>query len=149
LTFGTLRGNACLLVVDDHELVRRSICKLLSNDKTLDVICQTTNGEDAVRKAQELKPDLILMDITLPGISGIEATRRIRRVSPESQIIFLSQHDSLHMVRDALQTGGHGYVTKDDAALDLIKAIRAVRDGSRFVSKRIIDQGWVSEPLRS
>jgi two-component system response regulator NreC len=113
------------------------------------VICQTTNGEDAVRKAQELKPDLILMDITLPGISGIEATRRIRRVSPESQIIFLSQHDSLHMVRDALQTGGHGYVTKDDAALDLIKAIRAVRDGSRFVSKRIIDQGWVSEPLRS
>jgi DNA-binding NarL/FixJ family response regulator len=136
-----------LLVVDDHELVRRSICRLLSNDKTLDVICQTTNGEDAVRKAQELKPDLILMDITLPGISGIEATRRIRRVSPESQIIFLSQHDSLQMVRDALQTGGHGYVTKDDAVFDLIKAIRAVRDGCRFVSKRIIDQGWVSEPI--
>jgi DNA-binding NarL/FixJ family response regulator len=134
-----------LLVVDDHEIVRKSICKLLSGDPTLDVICQTVNGEDAVQKAHELKPDLILLDITLPGISGIEAARRIRKVSPESQIIFLSQHDSLQMVNEAMGAGGHAYVTKGDAALELMDAIRAVRDGTRFISRRILSQGWVSD----
>ena len=136
-----------VLVVDDHEIVRQAVCKLLSSEPTLHVICQTADGEEAVRKAHELQPDLILLDITLPGISGIEAARQIRKVAPESQIIFLSQHDSLYMVKTALQTGGHGYVTKQDAAFDLMKAIRAVRDGNRFVSKRIVDQGWVPEPI--
>jgi len=71
--------------------------------------------------------------------TGIEAARRIRKVSSESQIIFLSQHDSLEMVKDALQTGGHGYVTKGDAALELMKAIRAVCDGRRLVNQRVVD----------
>lgn len=134
-----------VLVVEDHELVRQSVCKFLSTDPTLDVICQTANGEDAVTKAHELKPDLILLDITLPGISGIEAARRIRKLSPESQIIFLSQHESLHMVKEAFRTGGHGYVAKGDAGSELLEAIRAVRNGTRFISQRILKQGWVQE----
>jgi DNA-binding NarL/FixJ family response regulator len=84
-----------LLVVDDHAIVRRSICFLLAQELTLDVICQTTSGEDAVTKAEELQPDMVLLDIGLPGINGIEAARQIRNVSPKSRIIFLSQHDSL------------------------------------------------------
>jgi DNA-binding NarL/FixJ family response regulator len=134
-----------ILVVDDHEVVRRVICSLVSSDPALDVVCQSADGEGAVEKAEELQPDLVLLDISLPGISGIEAGRRIRRVSPDSYIIFLSQHDSLQMVEDALRVGGHGYVTKMDAGAELLKAIRAVSEGKRFVSQRIVSQGWKTE----
>lgn len=131
-----------ILVVDDHEVVRRAICLLLSSEPGLDVICQTSNGEDAVQKADELQPDLVLLDIGLPGISGIEAGKRIRQVCSDSHIIFLSQHDSLQMVENALRAGAHGYVAKIDAGAELIKAIRAVREGRQFVSRRIVAQGW-------
>ena len=113
-----------ILVVDDHAVVRRVMCSLLSSDPLLSVICEAADGEQAVQQAEELHPDMILLDISLPGISGIEAAKRIRRVSPNSQIIFLSQHDSLQMVKDALRTGGHGYVAKIDAGSELLKAIR-------------------------
>lgn len=134
-----------LLVVDDHAIVRRSVCSLLSHDPRLDVICQTTSGEDAIKKAYELQPDVVLLDIGLPGISGIEAARQIRKVSPKSQIIFLSQHDSVHIAIAALKAGGHGYVTKADAGLELMKAIRTVLEGTVFVSQRIVNQGWIPE----
>jgi DNA-binding NarL/FixJ family response regulator len=134
-----------ILVVDDHEVVRRVICSLVSSDPALDVVCQSADGEGAVEKAEELQPDLVLLDISLPGISGIEAGRRIRRVSPDSYIIFVSQHDSLQMVQDALRVGGHGYVTKMDAGAELLKAIRTVREGKHFVSQRIVSQGWKAE----
>jgi DNA-binding NarL/FixJ family response regulator len=136
-----------VLVVDDHAIMRKAICDLLSHDPTLDVICQTASGEEAVSKAGELQPDLVLLDIGLPGISGIEAARQIRKVSPKSHIIFLSQHDSLQMVNEALEFGGHGYVAKVDAGLELLSAIRAVREGTRFVSLRIRDQGWTAQAV--
>jgi DNA-binding NarL/FixJ family response regulator len=131
-----------ILVVDDHEVVRRAVCSLLASDPIVNVISQTADGEQAVLKAEELKPDLVLLDIGLPGISGIEAAKRIRSVSPASRIIFLSQHDSLHVVEDAVRVGGHGYVAKMDAASDLLTAVRAVGEGKRFVSQRIVSQGW-------
>lgn len=134
-----------ILVVDDHEVVRRVICSLVSSDPGLDVVYQSADGETAVEKAKELQPDLVLLDISLPGISGIEAGRRIRRVSPDSYIIFLSQHDSPQMVEDALRVGGHGYVTKMDAGAELLKAIRTVNEGKRFVSERIVSQGWKTD----
>ncbi len=134
-----------ILVVDDHEVIRRVICSLLSSDPTLNVIGQTADGEQAVLKAQELQPDLVLLDISLPGISGIEAARRIRSSSPNSHIIFLSQHDSLQVVESAMRMGGHGYVAKTDAGSDLLKAIRAVHEGKRFVSERIASMGWRAE----
>ncbi len=131
-----------ILVVDDHEVIRRVICSLLSSDPTLDVICQTADGEQAVLKAQELQPDLVLLDISLPGISGIETARRIRSSSPNSHIIFLSQHESLQMVESAMRMGGHGYVAKIDAGSELLNAIRIVNAGEQFVSQRIVSQGW-------
>lgn len=134
-----------ILVVDDHELVRRAVCSLLSGDPTLDVICETSDGEQAVEKAKELQPDLVLLDISLPGISGIETGRRIRRAVPDARIIFLSQHDSLPMVENALRAGGHGYVAKVDAGSELLPAIRTVRGGKQFVSQRILSQGWKTE----
>jgi DNA-binding NarL/FixJ family response regulator len=131
-----------VLVVEDHPVVRRAVCALLSGDPILNIVCETADGEQAVQKAEELQPELILLDIGLPGISGIEAARRIRRVSPKSGLIFLSQHDSVQMVKDALNVGGHGYVAKIDAGQELLKAIRSVREGKQFVSQRIMSQGW-------
>jgi DNA-binding NarL/FixJ family response regulator len=131
-----------VLVVDDHAIVRRTICGLLSLDPNLEVVCQTASGEEAVQKAQELQPDLVLMDISLPKMSGIEAARQVRNVSPKSYIIFLSQHDSWRMANEAMKVGGHGYITKIDAASELLTAIRSVREGNRLASQRIRAQGW-------
>jgi DNA-binding NarL/FixJ family response regulator len=131
-----------VLLVDDHEVARRSIRSVLSREANLDVIGETADGEEAIKKAEELHPTIILLDITLPGISGIQAARRIRVVSPNSRIIFVSQHDSIQMARDALSVGAHGYVVKSDAGRDLLKAIEAVHEGQTFVSRTLVARGW-------
>ena len=131
-----------VLVVDDHAGVRNMICSLLSQESTLNAVFQAANVEEAVTKADLLQPDLVLLDIGLQGITGLEAAGQIPRVSPQTKIIFLSQHDSLHMANEALKIGRRGYVSKMDAGAELLNAIRCVREGTRFVSKRIRDQGW-------
>jgi two-component system invasion response regulator UvrY len=129
--------QARVLVVDDHDVVRRGICSILSADPEFDIICETSTGEAAVAKAQEHSPDIVLLDIGLPGISGLEAARRIRAVSPRSRILFLSQHDSQEMVREAFRAGGAGYLLKSEAGRELSHAIRAVLGGTRYVSESI------------
>src|SRR6266540_1876657 len=101
-----------IMIVDDHEAARRGIRSVLSRSPRLDLVGEATDGEGAVKKAQELRPDVILLDITLPGINGIQAATKIRAVSPESRIIFVSQHDSMQTARNALSVGAHGYVVK-------------------------------------
>ncbi len=120
------------------------ICALLSKDPSLEVLCDTATAEEAITKAEELQPDVVLLDITLPGLSGIAAAPEILRVSPTSRIIFLSQHVALHIVREALDAGGQGFVAKSDAGQDLLEAVRAVSEGERFVSREIGKQGWTS-----
>jgi len=139
---GVMMSSVRVLVVDDHAGVRDMICSLLSQELTLNAVFQAANGEEAVKKADLLQPDLVLLDIGLQGITGLEAARQIPKVSPQTKIIFLSQHDSLHMANEALKIGGHGYVSKMDAGVELLKAIQSVREGTRFVSQRIRDQGW-------
>ncbi len=131
-----------VLVVDDHEIARRGIRSVLSSDASLDVVWEAADGEEAVQRAAELHPSIILLDITLPRMSGIQAARRIRIVSPESRIIFLSQHDSIQIAKDALSVGAEGYVVKSDAGLDLLTAIQAVNEGRQFVSRTLIARGW-------
>ena len=131
-----------VLLVDDHEVARRGVRSVLSSDSNLDVIGETADGEEAVKKAEELRPAIILLDISLPGISGIQAAQRIRVVSPESRIIFLSQHDSICIAKDALKVGAHAYVVKSDAGLDLLTAIEAAREDRTFVSRTLIARGW-------
>ena len=125
-----------VLVVDDHDIVRRGICSVLSRDLALQVVAEAADGEEAVRKAQELKPDLVLLDISLPGISGIEAARRVRQISPESRIIALTQHDSQQMIKDAFSAGAVGYVLKSEAGRELLPAIRTVTKGGSYVSEK-------------
>jgi DNA-binding NarL/FixJ family response regulator len=131
-----------VLVVDDHEIARRGIRSVLSSDVNLDVVWEAADGEEAVKRAAEFHPAIILLDITLPGMSGIQAARRIRIVSPDSRIIFLSQHDSVQIAKDALSVGAQGYVVKSDAGRELLTAIQAVHEGGQFVSRTLVERGW-------
>jgi len=131
-----------VLVVDDHEIARRGIRSVLSSDASLEVVWEAADGEEAVKRAAEFHPSIILLDITLPRMSGIQAAQRIHIVSPESRIIFVSQHDSIQIAKDALSAGAQGYVVKSDAGLDLLTAIQAVYEGRQFVSRTLIARGW-------
>jgi DNA-binding NarL/FixJ family response regulator len=126
-----------ILVVDDFENWRRQIHSLLQARPTWQVIAEASDGLEAVQKAEELKPDLIVLDVGLPNLSGIEAARQIRQRSPNSEIVFLSQHSDLDLVRAALATGGLGYVLKMDAGRELLPAIDAVLLGKQFVSSSL------------
>ena len=125
-----------VLVVDDHETVRRGICALLRSDPDIEVTCDVADGVQAVRKAKEVQPDVIVLDITMPKMDGLKAAGRIRKVAPQTEIVFLSQHDSLESVRQALRAGGRGYVVKSDAPKELIAAVRTVSKKKRYVNAR-------------
>src|SRR6266446_4524700 len=118
------------------------VCHAEPVGNTVDVVAETADGEEAVKKAKELHPAIVLLDISLPGISGIQAARQIQAVSPDSRIIFLSQHDSIQIARDALSVGAQGYVVKSDAGRDLLTAIEAVHEGRTFVSRTLVARGW-------
>ena len=122
------------MVVEDFQSFRRFICSELEQRSELRVICEVSDGLEAVEKAEELKPDLILLDIGLPTLNGIEAARRILVFAPESKIIFSSQETSIDVVQEAMRLGAWGYVFKTHAQDDLLLAIDAVLSGERFVS---------------
>lgn len=127
-----------VLVVDDYEPWRRYVSNTLQKQHGLQIIGEVSDGLEAVRKAEELQPELILLDIGLPTLSGIEAARRIREVSPASKIIFVSQNRSPDVAEEALSTGAGGYVVKSDAASQLLLAVKAVLEGTRFVSASLL-----------
>src|ERR1700751_5766693 len=126
-----------VLVVEDNEPYRRFICSTLGKRPELHIVCEVSDGLEAVQKAEELHPDLILLDIGLPTLNGIEAARRIRKLSPESKILFVSQESSADVVQEAFSTGAHGYVVKSDAGSELLPAVEAVLQGKRLVSASI------------
>jgi DNA-binding NarL/FixJ family response regulator len=123
-----------ILVADDFEGWRRQVRLLFQVRPQWQIIAEVSDGSEAVQKAEELKPDLILLDIGLPKLNGIEAARRIRRYSPGSKIVFLSLNNDLDVVRAALSTGALGYVLKIDAQSALLPAVEAVLRGKQFVS---------------
>ncbi len=125
-----------ILVVDDHEVVRRSICALLSGQPDFEVVCDAADGLQAVREAERLQPNVVVLDITMPGMGGLEAAPRIQEVVPSAEIVFLSQHDSLQTVKEAFRRGGRGYVVKSDAFRDLIPAVRAASKKTRYLNAR-------------
>ena len=126
-----------VLIVDDFENWRRQVHSLLQARPAWQVIAEASDGSEAVQKAEDLKPDLILLDIGLPKLNGIEAARRIRQRSPSSKIIFLSQNSDLDVVRAAVGTGALGYVLKTDAGRELLPAVDAVLRGKQFVSSSL------------
>jgi DNA-binding NarL/FixJ family response regulator len=123
-----------VLVVDDYEPFRRFVCSTLRTRPELQVIGEAVDGLEAVQKAQQVQPELILLDIGLPTLNGIEAARRIRELSPKSKILFVSEDRSWDIAEEALRTGAGGYVVKSDAVGELLPAVEAVLKGKRFVS---------------
>ena len=126
-----------VLVVDDYEPWRRYYATTLSKQQGLQIIGEALNGLEAIQRAQELQPDLILLDIGLPILNGIEVAWRIRKLSSESKILFVSQESSAEVVQAALGTGAQGYVVKTDARSELLTAVDTVLRGDRFVGKRL------------
>jgi two-component system nitrate/nitrite response regulator NarL len=124
-----------ILIVDDFEPWRSFVASLLQKNPEWQIICEVSNGLEAVQKAKESQPDLIVLDIGLPKSNGIEAAPSIRRVAPESKILFLSANCSSEVAAAALNTGGNGYVVKSDGTSELLMAVETVLQGKRFVSR--------------
>ena len=123
-----------VLIIDDYGPWRRALISILKKQKDLQVIGEVPDGLEAVQKVQQLNPDLILLDIGLPGLNGIEVARQLRKVAPGSKILFVSQNRSADIAREALNTGAGGYIVKSDAATELLPAIKAVLEGKQFTS---------------
>ena len=123
-------------MVEDSEPFRKIICSILGKRPELQIVGEVSDGLEAVQKAEELQPDLISLDIGLPTLGGIEAARRIRKLSPQSRIIFVSQDTSVHVVQAALAEGANGYVVKADLRRELLTAVDAVLRGEQFVGRR-------------
>jgi len=121
-----------VLVVDDFEGWRRFVRTALRKQREIEIVSEASDGPEAVLKATELHPDLILLDIGLPTLDGIETARQIRKISPTSRILFVSQESCADVVERALGTGAGGYVIKSHAAKELLPAIRSVLEGKPF-----------------
>jgi DNA-binding NarL/FixJ family response regulator len=136
-----------VIVVEDHEKWRHFFSAALQKQPEVQVIGEVSDGLEAVQKAQELQPDLILLDIGLPTLNGIEAARRIREVSPMSKILFVSENRSPDIAEEALGTGAGGYVVKSDARSELLPAVKAVLEGKRFISASLAGHFLVTTAL--
>jgi DNA-binding NarL/FixJ family response regulator len=123
-----------ILVVDDFEMFRQFVVELLGKRPELQVVGEASDGLEAIQKAVELRPDLILLDIGLPSLNGIEVARQMRGLVPESKIIFLTQASSADVVQKAFSVGARGYVTKNMLLTDLFVAVETVLSGMTFVS---------------
>lgn len=129
-----------VLVVDDHDLVRTGISRMLADISGLQVIGQADSGEDAIRKARELKPDVVLMDVKMPGIGGLDATRKLLRSYPDLKVIAVTICEEDPFPTRLLQAGAAGYLTKGAALEEMVQAIRMVFGGQRYISPQIAQQ---------
>jgi DNA-binding NarL/FixJ family response regulator len=135
-----------VLLVEDFQPFRQFICSMLEKRSDLRIVSEVSDGLEAVRQAEELQPDLILLDIGLPTLNGIAAARRIRTLSPKSRIIFVSQESSDDVVGEGLSIGAAGYVVKMRAAVDLPAAVDAVLAGRQFLSSVLSEQAQTVSP---
>jgi two-component system invasion response regulator UvrY len=134
-----------ILLVDDHELVRSGLNKILNEVKGFRVIDECDTGEDAIKICRQTQPCVILMDMDMPGMGGLEATKKILRISPEIKIIILTAHTEDPFPTKVMQIGASGYLTKSAAPNEMIKAIRAVNSGQRYLPAEIAQKMALSQ----
>jgi len=121
-----------ILIADDHDLIRRGIRTLLEAQPGWKVCAEATKGPETVAKAEELRPDVVVIDVCMPELNGIEATRQIRKVSPRTEVLVLSVHHSERLIREVLQAGARGFIVKSDSDSDLVRAIQALENHKPF-----------------
>ncbi len=126
-----------VLLADDHTIVRQGLIALLESHEDIEVVGEAENGRQAFEKAEQISPDIVVLDITMPYLNGIEATRKIKKLNPEIKVIVLTVHDSEEYVHQILQAGASGYLLKESAVSDLVSAINAVNRGDVFLSPTI------------
>jgi DNA-binding NarL/FixJ family response regulator len=126
-----------ILIADDHEVVRKGIRSLLEAHPGWEVVAETANGRDAVSSAVRLKPDVALLDIAMPGLNGLDATRQILTDAPNTRVLILTMHDTEQVVRDVLAAGARGFLLKSDAGRDLVSAVEALQSRRTFFTTRV------------
>src|SRR5262245_3108835 len=126
-----------ILLADDHKLVRQGFRLILASQEDMEVVGETGNGREAVELSKSLKPDVVIMDVTMPELNGIEATRRIRETSPHIRVLALSVHRDSVYVREIVRAGAEGYLLKESADTDLLAAVRAVGEGNSYLSPEV------------
>lgn len=131
--------NLRILIADDHELIRRGVRNLISLRGGWTVVGEACNGVDAVEQAQSLRPDVAIIDFSMPKLDGPAAASQIAQVSPDTSVVVLTMHDSNHVIREVLRSGAKGFVLKTDADQDLIEAVEAVAQKRHFFTKRVAD----------
>src|SRR6201988_2219317 len=128
--------NLRILIADDHDLMRRGVKTLLQSHAGWEICGEAHTGREAVAQAEELKPDIVILDISMPELNGVEAARRIRKASPGTEILVLSVHYSDQLIRDILDAGVRGYIVKSDSDRDLVIAIEALANHKPFFTPR-------------
>jgi DNA-binding NarL/FixJ family response regulator len=126
-----------ILVADDHEVVRRGLCALLRNQPEWEVCGEACDGREAVEKVLSLRPEVVIIDIGMPNLNGLEATRQILKANPRIKVLVLTLHDSDQVVQEVLNAGARGFLLKTDAARDLVAAVEAVRRGKTYFTPKV------------
>ncbi len=129
-----------VFLADDHAVVRDGLRALLDAQEDIHVVGDAGDGLEAARQVEELRPDVVIMDVSMPGLSGIDAARRIHTTCPAVRVIMLSMHDTTEHVFRALKAGAQGYVLKESAGAEVIEAVRTIHEGHRYLSQKITDQ---------
>lgn len=129
-----------ILLADDHTLFRQGIKTLLGQEADLEIVGEAANGGEAIERAADLRPDVVVMDISMPGMSCFEATRQIRKARPETKILFLTMYDDEDYLVEGMEVGASGYVLKDSPAPQLASAVRDVNRGGSYLSPRMLSQ---------
>jgi DNA-binding NarL/FixJ family response regulator len=141
-----------ILLADDHEIIREGLRSVLETRKDWEIVGEATNGREAVKKVAELKPDVVVMDISMPELNGLEAVRQIVKQVPRTEVLVLTMHDSEDLVRGVLDAGARGYLLKSDASRQLISAIEALRLHKPYLTPRVNEvvlRGYLGEePLK-
>ena len=141
-----------ILIADDHTLLRNGICAILEDEQDMVIVGEANDGREAVRLANQLKPNVVLMDIAMPLLNGLEATRQIKREHPEINVLVLTMYDNEEYFRKMLEVGASGYIIKRAAATELVSAIRAIYSGEAVLSPaitRLLLEDYLNHDLRN
>lgn len=128
-----------ILIADDHQLFREGIANLLSASPKIEIVAQAKNGQEAIEKAKNLEPDIVIMDLSMPVINGVDATLILHKELPEIRVLVLSMHCDKHYIKEALEAGAYGYLCKDCTYDQLIEGINTVYQGEKYLSNKITE----------